>query len=422
MASTLSQKNLMTAEPTSLIAPQVFKAICASLPSLEVFSYNDLQSLSLSAQCRAFIFAELTFSARSLLASLKSSRFNLQHDALREPRHHFANTIVTIATQLPREDFIQILESAVHVEAQYLARPHKILKDLIFANRSELPPIDILDRLSNFVEYAYLLDVFKQYLERKQPSVLSAEKFEKVLFEIDTKLCAAYSHDEFMMLFKPLFEFYQRGGEKAIPCETLRRFLSEKNLDAHVQRIDLAVQNGIQSLTAEALNDLLLAPLDVLVPKSEIPKSEITNPKSEITNPKSEITNPKSEITNPKSEIPKSEITNPKSEIPKSEIPTIDFFELEKQRLQSQKAQKEPALRDVRLLISDDERKKFIKRLFKGSEEDYNAAISAINEMKTWREASLYIDREVFSRFKVDEFSGEAVAFVDIVFERFQNR
>jgi len=406
MASTLSQKNLMTAEPTSLIAPQVFKAICASLPSLEVFSYNDLQSLSLSAQCRAFIFAELTFSARSLLASLKSSRFNLQHDALREPRHHFANTIVTIATQLPREDFIQILESAVHVEAQYLARPHKILKDLIFANRSELPPIDILDRLSNFVEYAYLLDVFKQYLERKQPSVLSAEKFEKVLFEIDTKLCAAYSHDEFMMLFKPLFEFYQRGGEKAIPCETLRRFLSEKNLDAHVQRIDLAVQNGIQSLTAEALNDLLLAPLDVLVPKSEIPKSEITNPKSEI---------PKSEITNPKSEIPK-------SEIPKSEIPTIDFFELEKQRLQSQKAQKEPALRDVRLLISDDERKKFIKRLFKGSEEDYNAAISAINEMKTWREASLYIDREVFSRFKVDEFSGEAVAFVDIVFERFQNR
>ena len=448
----------MTAQSTLRIAQQVFKAICDALPPHEVFSYNDLQSLSLSAQCRAFIFAELTFSARSLLASLETSRFNLQQDAMREPRHHFANIIVTTATQLPRKDFIQILESALQIEAQYLAQPHRVLKDLIFANRSELSMPDISDRLSNFVEYAYLLDVFKQYLERKQPSTLSAEKFAKVLFEIDTKLCAAYSHDEFMMLFKPLFEFYQRAGEKAVACEALRLFLAEKNLDAHTKRIDLAMQNGIDALTADALNDLLLAPLDVLVPKpelaqSEIPtpksditqpevsKSEIPTPKSDITIPKStitqseirnlkseliqpEITNPKSEIANQKSTITQSELTNPQSKIRnlKSEIPTIDFFELEKQRLQSQKVQQEPNLRDVRLLISDDERKKFIKRLFKGSEADYNTAISAINQMKTWREASLYIDREIFSRFKVDEFSSEAVAFVDIVFERFQTR
>jgi len=484
----------MTAQSTLRIAQQVFKAICDALPPHEVFSYNDLQSLSLSAQCRAFIFAELTFSARSLLASLETSRFNLQQDAMREPRHHFANIIVTTATQLPRKDFIQILESALQIEAQYLAQPHRVLKDLIFANRSELSMPDISDRLSNFVEYAYLLDVFKQYLERKQPSTLSAEKFAKVLFEIDTKLCAAYSHDEFMMLFKPLFEFYQRAGEKAVACEALRLFLAEKNLDAHTKRIDLAMQNGIDALTADALNDLLLAPLDVLVPKPELAQSEIRNPKSDITqpevskseiptpksditipkstiaqseitksditipqstitqseirNPKSditipqstitqseirnpnseliqpEITNPKSEIANQKSTITQSELTNPQSKIRnlKSEIPTIDFFELEKQRLQSQKVQQEPNLRDVRLLISDDERKKFIKRLFKGSEADYNTAISAINQMKTWREASLYIDREIFSRFKVDEFSSEAVAFVDIVFERFQTR
>jgi len=441
----LSQKFPMTAQPILHIAQQVFKTTCATLPSLEVFSYNDLQSLSLSAQCRAFIFAELTFSARSLLASLKSSRFNLKHDALREPRLRFAETMVSVATELTREDFIKLLQSALLIEAQYLAQPHKILKDLIFANRTELSASDVLDRLSNFTEYAYLIDVFKQYLVRKQPDVLSAEKFEKVLFEIDSKLCSAYSHEEFMMLFNPLFEFYQRASEKAVECETLRLFLSEKNLADHLKRIDLALQNGIQSLTAEALNDLLLAPLDILahqselqnpqpeitkseltkpdvaIPKSEIPKPEI--PKSEI--PKSEI--PKSEITIPKPELTKSEITIPqseipKSEIPKSEIPTIDFFELEKQRLQSQKVQQEPTRRDVRLLISDEERKQFIKRLFKGSEEDYNAAISAINQMKTWREASLYIDREVFSRFKVDEFSSEAVAFVDIVFERFQNR
>lgn len=442
----------MTTPSSSHIAQQVFKAVVATLPPLDVFSYSAIQSLSLSAQSRAFIFAELAFSARSLLSSLKSSRFNLQCDELREARHQFAHHIVVMATRLGREDFIKILESAIQIEAQYLARPHKILKDLIFANRAELSSRDVFDRLSNFVEYSYLLDVFKQYLERKQPNALSAEKFEKVLFEIDSKLCAAYSHDELMALFKPLFDFHQRGGEKAIACATLRLFLAEKNLIEHIKRLDLASQNGIESLTAEALNDLLSAPLELLAPKPatametqpapppSAPKvsepADLKAPEPPRAEPKP-ASPPQPIASNPIESQPieptpfeskpiASEPTAPALAAPEiaeeKKAPAIDFFELEKQKLQSQKLQQEPALRDVRLLISDDERKKFVKRLFKGNETEYNAAIAAINQMKTWREASLFIDREIFTRFKVDEFSSEAVAFVDIVFERFQTR
>jgi hypothetical protein len=425
----------MTAQPITQIAQRVFKSVCATLPSIETFSYSSIQSLPLSSQSRAFIFAELTFSARSLLASLKSSRFNLQHNALQDPRRHFADTIVTIATQLSREEFLKILESAILIEAQYLARPHKILKDLIFANRAELSSLDVLDRLSNFAEYAYLIDVFKQYLERKQPSALSSEKFEKVLFEIDAKLCAAYSHDEFMMLFKPLFDFHALASEKAVSCTTLQQFLAEKRLNDHVKRIDLAMQNGIESLTAEALNDLLLASLDALAPNPapvvEVPQVVEPPPMPVASEPSRLKTNePQPPPQPPPTLAPEPTAPEPIApsvaapQIVKKEkpVPNIDFFEIEKQKIQSQKAQQDSALRDVRLLISDDERKKFIKRLFKGSEAEYNQAISAINQMKTWREASLFIDREVFSRFKVDEFSSEAVAFVDIVFERFQTR
>ncbi len=431
----------MTAPLTKQVAQQVFKAIFATLPPIETFLYADIEALPLSAQCRAFIFAELTFSARSLLASLKSSRFNLQHNELRAPRQQFANQIVVVATQLQRDDFIKVLESAIVIEAQYLARPQKILKDLIFANRTELSSLDVLDRLDNFVEYAYLIDVFKQYLERKQPSALSAEKFEKVLFEIDAKLCATYSHDELMMLFKPLFDFHALAGEKAVSCTTLQSFLAEKQLNDHVKRIDLAMQNGIDALTAEALNDLLLAPLatltpsDALAPKPapviEVPQVVEPPPMPVASEPsRLKTTEPLPPPQPPSTLAPEPTAPEPIApivaapEIVKEEkpVPNIDFFEIEKQKLQSQKAQQDSALRDVRLLISDDERKKFIKRLFKGSEAEYNQAISAINQMKTWREASLFIDREVFSRFKVDEFSSEAVAFVDIVFERFQTR
>ncbi len=430
----------MTAQPTTHIAQRVFKAVSETLPPLDTFSYSAIESLSLSAQSRAFIFAELTFSARALLNSLKSSRFNLQHDALREPRHHFANTIVTVSTQLTREDFIKILESAILIEAQYLARPHTILKELIFTNRAELSPSDVLDRLSNFVEYAYLLDVFKQYLERKKPDMLSAEKFEKVLLEIDAKLCTAYSHDEFMMLFKPLFDFHAKASEKAVSCEILRMFLSEKNLADHIKRIDLAMQNGINSLTPDALNDLLLAPLASLEtpapPEAPAPPEPIADTPKPMAASTPEIITPTPETQTPKPIVAppvaapqpltsniQTPATDPTSEkLAEKPVPKIDFFELEKQKIQSQKSQQANTLRDLRLLISDDERKKFIKRLFKGSESDYEAAIVSINQMKTWREASLFIDREIFSRFKVDEFSSEAVAFVDTVFERFQTR
>lgn len=413
----------MTAQPMTHIAQQVFRAVSATIPPLETFSYSEIQSLSISAQSRTFIFAELTFLARSLLASLKSPHFNLLHSDLYEARNHFANIIVTTSTQLARKDFLKILESAILIEAQYLARPHKILKDLIFSNRLELSTPDISDRLSNFAEYAYLIEVFKQYLERKQPSSLSAEKFEKVISEIDAKLCAAYSHDELMMLFKPLFEFYGRAGEKAVPCNTLRLFLSEKKLDDHIKRIDLAMQHGIESLTLEALNDLLLAPLEILAPPPtpvvETPKPAATPP-PEIQSKPSELQTPKPDPAPTVSE-PQTPAPAPKSRQEKP-VPNIDFFELEKQKIQAQKAQQSTASRDMRLLISDEERKKFIKRLFKGNEADYDATIASINQMKTWREASLFIDREVFSRFKVDEFSSEAVAFVDIVFEHFQTR
>jgi hypothetical protein len=77
-------------------------------------------------------------------------------------------------------------------------------------------------------------------------------------------------------------------------------------------------------------------------------------------------------------------------------------------------------LRDLRLMISMDERKKFIKKIFKGKDDLYDKTILDLNRLKTWREASLYIDRDIFQLLGVDEYASETVRFVDIVFERFQ--
>jgi len=76
-------------------------------------------------------------------------------------------------------------------------------------------------------------------------------------------------------------------------------------------------------------------------------------------------------------------------------------------------------LPDLKTLIDESRRKRFIKKLFKGNEYEYDDAIAEINKKKNWREASVYIDTEVFERNKIDEYSSDAIYFTDIVFSRY---
>jgi hypothetical protein len=392
--------------------------------------------------------AELDFSARAVLLNIKSARFNFQAETLREARASFASEIIK-TVKLNKEDFLKLLQSAAQLQAQYLARPHKILKEVIFADQTERATQEIEDRLKNFCDYSYLLDVFAQYLERKKPETLSVEKFEKTISEIDSRICLSTSNEDVLPLFKPLYEFYKLANENRIDTQTLMEFLSEKKMSDCLKRLDLARQNGIESLSEVSLSELLLAPPEMFESQQSTPQKieaqtlepqtvETETVETETAESQSQIPEAadaaisvepvkieepiKSESAD-NQEPNREKFAEPEPQISaRLDAPQIDFFELAKQEIRAQKKDDEPNLRDIQSLISADERKSFIKRLFKGSEEEYNQAIRVINEKKTWREASLYIDHEIFSRFKVDEFSSEAVAFIDIVFERFQIR
>ncbi len=89
---------------------------------------------------------------------------------------------------------------------------------------------------------------------------------------------------------------------------------------------------------------------------------------------------------------------------------------------QPAKPEEDPKIKDLRALISDSDRKRLIKKLFKGKSENFDQAISDINAKKSWREASVYIDEEIFSRYNIDEYMQEAVFFTDLVFERYQGQ
>jgi hypothetical protein len=77
-----------------------------------------------------------------------------------------------------------------------------------------------------------------------------------------------------------------------------------------------------------------------------------------------------------------------------------------------------PAYTSLELLIDDDERKRFIRKLFNGDGAYYSVIIQTLDKMTSWKEASLYID-EIFLMNGVDPYSSDSVHFTDKVYSRF---
>ncbi|MDX2129290.1 MAG: hypothetical protein SFU91_09670 [Chloroherpetonaceae bacterium] len=73
----------------------------------------------------------------------------------------------------------------------------------------------------------------------------------------------------------------------------------------------------------------------------------------------------------------------------------------------------------IETLFSHDEKKRIVKKVFRGNGDDFDNSVLKLDSCKTWREASIFIDQEIFTRFKVDEYSEEAILFTDYVFNHF---
>jgi hypothetical protein len=63
-------------------------------------------------------------------------------------------------------------------------------------------------------------------------------------------------------------------------------------------------------------------------------------------------------------------------------------------------------------------RRKYVKRIFKKSDQAYDNAIEILNRTKTWREASAYLD-EIFLKHDIDMYSRIAVKFTDEIYKRY---
>ncbi|NTW49226.1 MAG: hypothetical protein HGB19_05750 [Chlorobiales bacterium] len=521
-----------------------------TIGNAEQFTYDELQAADLPRQIKTFLLAELEFSARTYIKHLKSTRFNFQDDSLTHARNEFVRHLVKTVT-LKREDYLKLLDTAVVIEFRYLCRPQKMLAEMVFGQRTEQSSVEVMDRLRNFTDYAYLITVFIQYLEKKNIASITREKFEKIISDIDQKIADSYDDHDFLMLIKPIYEFFDLGGETEVPVVVLAEFMREKNVKRLEKLIVDLTRKGVATLSLHDI-DLILhgrnqqvleeakveevpvtqpekttlppeppqvvkpmpappepkqesKPVQKIEPEPKLPEVPVQAPQVRASQPipppeptisqlqvqaetnlsqsngvaagkklneldiveqikqsmaeftpmpkpkkveeESKNTMPEQQAnlventlilddTNVPDQVPQElEIESVMSLLDKIQIPPpppqsrkLDVSEEFSKMILPEKPAEIPKptspddLKDLRAMISESDRKRFIKRIFKGKEEGYEDALSKLNEARSWREASLFIDEEIFLQYKVDEYSPEAVFFTDIVFDRYKNQ
>ncbi len=510
------------------IYEKVANKLSAHLGDLSEFSYSALQLLPLPALLKNLFFNELRREAHEELRRFKSEKFLFGHSSLAPYRNALADAAAKLSV-LPREDCLRLLKHSARLTYEYLSRPQHFLSRYLYAESYELKAETVCTTLQLFTEYTYLTEVMQQYIARKKVDSLSEERFEKLIADIDKKVCATYSSAEWMYLLKPLYEFYMLGGEIKIPISELQIFLREKDALAALSLLTKLREHGIDALKKEDMTMVFEGEITPLLEKKRVAKSTQELEKTIISHlsqhlieealrepahtkvdasplpipedealllrnifpkvthsPKESGVEPVQALTEsgntgkiesaanassqlrPEAAQPAEKANNPEP-VPNTllaassaEVTSVqdapeektakaqqDSRSEEKLSAQSEQVTQTPKqapksihrseplalpvlppvevnaqrqLRDLREMISLSDRKKIIKRIFKGNEENYERAITALNQKKTWREASLYLDQEVFKRYNVDEYSMEAVRLTDTVFERHFNK
>ncbi len=457
--------------PTMLVK-NITDSLLAQLNAAGVtVSYAAFELSAVPTQIKSFALATLKDIARNTVMQLSAPMFRYDHVPL-SLKLSLADALAETA-MLTDAQLSAILQPSVRLTHDLLVMPHQTIAAIVFGESDEQPSDVIVKKLENIIEYRYLVDVFLQYLIKKQTLSLAREKAQRLIGEIDRRLLASYAHDDIIQLFQPMYDFYALGGEKEIAIDVLMSFSSSKGLQPlatllselrakgavalSMLDMDKAVRGESDRLLRQltplplapkpsgaSFETLLLREVEAqLATASATVAPEVDQVPLDGSRNSSRIVSSDEESVSQSAapDATQIEATENADGLKPSEhagdekplsMPTMMPPIVPKRREEppaltqylppSPQLNSDTVLEDLRVLIDDETRKKMIRRLFKGNEQNYDAAIADLNQKKTWRESSLYIDEEVFTRYKVDEYSSEAVQLTDIVFNRFHRK
>ncbi len=369
--------------------------------------------------------------------------------------------------------FNQLLERAIKLEANYLIRPHQTLTQFLFRNSPVITTMDVYDMLKYFDKFQYYKDALTDYFNLKYLREISQNQFEELISGIDKQVFSKDQLSTTLQTVKTIINFMNEGREPSdnILLEILLRAFEDRNLEDYKTLIEHAARQGKEEISFANLDNLLrtgaiekpvgvkteVEPevsveevIDIETAKPEVAVEEISVDTETITTPVQE-TEELEEIEEEEEEEEEEEVVEtyqppapePKTEEPPQQEMPQEMETAEKEEVQEFREEPQPPgqqettttaaeeladvvsekikgkyLEDLNNIISNKNRKKFVKKIFKKDDRRYTKFISYLNQLTSWKKASAAID-EMFYQTGINPYSSIAIEFSDLIYTRY---
>jgi hypothetical protein len=296
--------------------------------------------------------------------------------------------------QLSRDEFSALLHDAVRFTGDYLTRPQWTIEHLLFeANQNITLPL-LRARLEHCADYRYFGRFLQEFLVRHNADSISRDECRSLLARIDEQIVQQHTPEELAFLTKPIFDFIllkDTSREDSIPLEPVLTFFEDKKMNLLKDYIaSICRLRESATITISTLADLIRG-------LNEASDREGTTPSVQ-----------------PESNTP--EVAEEQAAAPKENASTLaDSAPVEV----ILPADEESPLTDIRTLMSEKQRQRFVRHVFKKDQAYFYGVIATLNTMHSWKDAAAYLGK-VYDTNKLDPFADVVVEFTDLIQKRFR--
>ncbi|MBK97649.1 MAG: hypothetical protein CL672_02515 [Balneola sp.] len=372
------------------------------------------------------------------------------HAQLRQKWEDFLE-LAAPTIQVPREDVIKLGQDFVHTWVPILVEPSKYLVSWLYGDKVEMQVKQIEARCEELLFFPELKNLIPLYLHRKDLHVLSKVRASQIIQQLHNKLFEKFDWDRWE---QELETFYQVCSRADIPSDWLMTYFDDRGLKEWSQQLPAV------NLTVNQLLDVLKSAVtqigDEIEDKQTEEETESFVLVAEEINEEEDSLHPDSlaflymkaeshtsqevdlKIDEANHVDDESLFNRPikKDDAEKSKNVHLNssFFEdsnissgINKQNTQMQlqvKSEDEPLntstqekddveLEDRLAQALKKNRKKYIKKLFKGSKEDYLYVLETLESKFIWPKVVKCLQKEIIPTYDIDMTTRTMVQFTD---------
>ena len=364
-----------------------------------------------------------------------------EHAQLRKKWEDFLE-VAARRIQVPREDVIKLGQDFVHTWVPILVEPSKYLVHWFYGDKVEMQVKQIEARCEELLFFPELKNLIPRYLHRKDLHVLSKVRASQIIQQLHTKLFEKFDWDRWG---QELETFYQVCCRSDIPSDWLMTYFDDRGLREWSQQlpsVNLTVNQLLDVLkppdkqTEEETKSIVLVTEEIneeedslhpdslafLYMKGESHSSQmvdLTIDEANLDDDESLFNYPIKKDNTEESENMHLSSTSPgdssiSSGINEENAQMLLQVESEAEPLNTSPQEKEDEELENRLAQAlKKNRRKYIKKLFKGSKEDYLDVLEKLESKYIWPKVVSCLQKEIIPNYDIDMTTKTMVQFTD---------